>query len=284
MAHTLAAVFAQRDMAEHARQDLINAGFSSANIRLHDAGSDGMAAQEASHDGDNLLDSIKHFFSDLFGSHADRHVYAEAVRRGHIVLTLAEASDADIQRATDLVERYAPIDIDAHAEHWRAGGWQGASAPPQDTTPRQGASMQSGAPSQQGSYAGNAGNLNETAASQQFAGGMPTAGMETNLAPNAGATVRRYPGADNLPGTSYDEEQYYRSHWSSQYAATGTRFEDYDPAYRYGHSMARSASYEGQNWEQVEPELRSNWEHTYPQSAWDDFKAAVRHGWERITS
>ena len=29
-------------------------------------------------------------------------------------------------RATDLVERYAPLDIDAHAEHWRAGGWQGA--------------------------------------------------------------------------------------------------------------------------------------------------------------
>lgn len=283
MAHTLAAVFAQRDMAEHARQDLITAGFPSANIRLHDAGSDGMAAAEASHDGDNLLDSIRHFFSDLFGSHADRHVYAEAVRRGHIVLTMEEASDADIQRATDLVERYAPIDIDAHAEHWRAGGWQDASVPRQDAAPRQGASMQSasGAPSQQGTSAGNAGNQHAAAgASQQFAGGMPPPGTGTG----AGATVRRYPGADNLPGTSYDDEQYYRSHWSSQYAATGARFEDYDPAYRYGHSMAGSASYRGQGWEQVEAELRGNWEHTYPQSAWDDFKAAVKHGWERVTS
>ncbi len=277
MAHTLAAVFAQRDMAEHARQDLITAGFPSANIRLHDAGSDGVAAAQVSHDGDNLLDSIKHFFSDLFGSHADHHVYAEAVRRGHIVLTLEEASDADIQRATDLVERYAPLDIDAHAEHWRAGGWQGA---PQESTPRHGASMQSGAPSQQGSPAGN---VNEAAAgSQQFAGSMPSAGMGTNT--GGGATVRHYPSADNLPGTSYDDEQYYRNHWSSQYAASGARFEDYDPAYRYGHSMAGSDSYRGQSWEQVELELRSNWEHTYPQSAWDDFKAAVKHGWERITS
>lgn len=275
MAHTLAAVFAVRDMAERARHDLITAGFPGANIRLHDAGSDEFSATEniRRDDSDSLLDSVKHFFTDLFGSHADRHIYAEAVRRGHVVLTLEGASDADIQRATDLVERYAPLDIDAHADHWRAGGWQGA--PQNDSAMRQGASMQSGAPSQQGT---SAGNLNEAAASQQFAGGMapPPSG--------AGANVRRYPSADNLPGTSYDDEQYYRNHWSSQYASSGARFDDYDPAYRYGHSMAGSDSYRGQSWEQVEPELRSNWEHTYPQSAWDDFKAAVKHGWERVTS
>ena len=275
MAHTLAAVFALRDMAERARHDLITAGFPGASIRLHDAGSEEMSTTEdiRRDDNDSLLDSVKHFFTDLFGSHADRHIYAEAVRRGHVVLTLEGASDADIQRATDLVERYAPLDIDAHAEHWRAGGWQGA--PHNDSAMRQGASMQSSAPSPQGT---SAGNLNEAARSQQFAGGMASPPS------NAGANVRRYPGADNLPGTSDDDEQYYRNHWSATYVATGARFDDYDPAYRYGHSMAGSASYRGQSWEQVEPELRSNWEHTYPQSAWDDFKAAVKHGWERMTS
>ena len=277
MAHTLAAVFALRDMAERARHDLITAGFPGASIRLHDAGSEDMSTTEdiRRDDSDSLLDSVKHFFTDLFGSHADRHIYAEAVRRGHVVLTLEGASDADIQRATDLVERYAPLDIDAHADHWRAGGWQGA--PQNDSAMRQGASMQSSAPSPQGT---SAGNLNEAARSQQFAGGMasppPPSGTGTN--------VRRYPGADNLPGTSDDDEQYYRSHWSVTYVATGARFDDYDPAYRYGHSMAGSDSYRGQSWEQVEAELRSNWEHTYPQSAWDDFKAAVKHGWERVTS
>ncbi|PHV16827.1 hypothetical protein GQ37_015360 [Janthinobacterium sp. BJB1] len=277
MAHTLAAVFAQRDMAEHARQDLITAGFPSANIRLHEAGSDAASAPADARrdDGETLLDSVKHFFTDLFGSHADRHIYAEAVRRGHIVLTLEGASDADIQRATDLVERYAPIDIDAHADSWRASGWQGM--PQNDSAMRQGASMQSGAPSQQGMPAGNV-NRQDASSSQQFAGSMPQEGTR------GGATVRHYPGADNLPRTSDDDEQYYQAHWSSVYAASGARFEDYDPAYRYGHSMAGSDSYRGQHWEQVEPELRSNWEHTYPQSAWDDFKAAVRHGWERVTS
>ena len=276
MTHTLAAVFVLRDMAERARHDLITAGFPGASIRLHDAGSDDISATEniRRDDSDSLLDNIKHFFTDLFGSHADRHIYAEAVRRGHVVLTLEGASDADIQRATDLVERYAPLDIDAHADHWRAGGWQGA--PQSDSAMRQGASMQSSAPSQQGTFAGN---LNEAARSQQFAGG-----MAAPLPSGVGANVRRYPGADNLPGTSDDDEQYYRNHWSSQYASGGGRFDDYDPAYRYGHSMAGSDSYRGQSWEQVELELRSTWEHTYPQSAWDDFKAAVKHGWERMTS
>ncbi|MGX9732511.1 hypothetical protein ACWYXO_18040 [Janthinobacterium aestuarii] len=271
MAHTLAAVFAVRDMAERARHDLITAGFPGASIRLHDAGSDDFSATEniRRDDSDSLLDSVKHFFTDLFGSHADRHIYAEAVRRGHVVLTLEEASDADIQRATDIVERYAPLDIDAHADHWRAGGWQGA---PQDASAmRQGASMQSDTSSQQGS-------MNEAPGSQQFA---------SDMAPppsSAGANVRRYPSADNLPGTNYDDEQYYRSHWSATYVATGARFEDYDPAYRYGHSMANSDSYRGRPWDDVEADLRSTWEHTYPQSAWDKFKAAVRHGWERVTS
>jgi len=30
--------------------------------------------------------------------------------------------------------------------------------------------------------------------------------------------------------------------------------------------------------------LRSDWESRYPSSAWEKFKAAIRHGWERITS
>jgi hypothetical protein len=282
MAHTLAAVFAVRDMAERARHDLITAGFPAARVRLHDAGSDDIYATENmyrdnsnnSDNSDSLLVNIKHFFADLFGSHADRHIYAEAVRRGHVVLTLEGASDADIGRATDLVERYAPLDIDAHADHWRAGGWQGA--PQHDSAMRHGASMQSGAPSQQGTATGKPNST--TAASQQFAGGMAPP------PPSASANARRYPGADNLPGTSDDDEQYYRKHWSGQYAAGGGHFDDYDPAYRYGHSMAGSDSYRGQSWEQVEVELRNTWEHTYPQSAWDDFKAAIQRGWERVAS
>jgi uncharacterized protein (TIGR02271 family) len=80
------------------------------------------------------------------------------------------------------------------------------------------------------------------------------------------------------------DDDYYRSHWTSNYAAAGGSYDDYAPAYRYGSSMAGADSYRGRSWDEAEPELRRSWESQYPQSAWDKFKAAVRHGWERLTS
>lgn len=80
------------------------------------------------------------------------------------------------------------------------------------------------------------------------------------------------------------DDSYYRSHFDSNYASGGGRYEDYAPAYSYGSSMAGSDQYRGRQWNDVESNLRSDWEARNPGSAWDKFKAAVRHGWERITS
>ena len=131
MAQTLAAVFDNRASAESARQKLIASGFGSERIRLNDSASDYSGAPSASstianttgRDDDGFVASIKHFFADLFGSHEDRYVYAEAVSRGHVVLTLESASDAEIDRASDIVEDFGPLNIEEHSEQWRAGGW-----------------------------------------------------------------------------------------------------------------------------------------------------------------
>ena len=81
-----------------------------------------------------------------------------------------------------------------------------------------------------------------------------------------------------------DNDSHFRNHWQSNYASAGGSYEDYDPAYRYGSSMASNASYRGRQWNDVEPELRGNWESSYPQSGWEKFKAAVREGWDRMTA
>ncbi|USX14237.1 YsnF/AvaK domain-containing protein [Oxalobacteraceae bacterium OTU3CAMAD1] len=81
-----------------------------------------------------------------------------------------------------------------------------------------------------------------------------------------------------------DIDTHFHTHWQSNYASSGGSYEDYDPAYRYGSSMASHESYRGRPWNDVEPELRSNWESSYPQSGWEKFKAAVREGWDRMTS
>ncbi len=81
-----------------------------------------------------------------------------------------------------------------------------------------------------------------------------------------------------------DDDTYYRSHWTSNYASLGGAYEDYEPAYRYGSAMRSSTSYQNRSWDDAETTLRSDWETRYPQSAWEKFKAAIRHGWDRITS
>lgn len=293
MAHTLAAVFDNREAAEKARQKLISSGYDSDKIRLNDTSSDYSGAPSASaidtsRNDDGFVASIKHFFTDMFGSHEDRHVYADAVARGKVVLTLSGASDAEFDRASDIVEDFGPINIDEHAEQRPAGGEvSGGRSGNLGGNPGGGAGSaspqsQSGSLSQQNAAVGatpQEGNL--SGASQQFA--RDDTGSGAWGAARTG-NVRSYLRADNLPGNSGDEEQYYRSHWDVSYGSTGARFEDYDPAYRYGHSMAGSDSYRGRPWDEVEPELRSTWEHTYPQSAWENFKAAVRHGWDRVIS
>jgi uncharacterized protein (TIGR02271 family) len=105
-------------------------------------------------------------------------------------------------------------------------------------------------------------------------------------------TQRQDQISDTVRRTEVDVEQlgaeeddtYYRSHWTSNYANLGGAYEDYEPAYRYGATMRSSGNYRGRSWDDAETTLRSDWESRYPQSAWEKFKAAIRHGWDRITS
>jgi uncharacterized protein (TIGR02271 family) len=79
----------------------------------------------------------------------------------------------------------------------------------------------------------------------------------------------------------YDAD--YRTHWQSNYARSGDAYEDYQPAYRYGSSLANDERYRNRSWTDIETDARRDWETRNPGSAWDRFKAAVRHGWERVT-
>ena len=51
--------------------------------------------------------------------------------------------------------------------------------------------------------------------------------------------------------------------------------------------MAGSDKYRGRRWDDAESDLRSDWDTRYPGdtggSTWERFKAAVRHGWDRMT-
>lgn len=89
------------------------------------------------------------------------------------------------------------------------------------------------------------------------------------------------PGAP-LQGTSAGfTADDFRSHWNDNFAQDGGDFEDYSYAYLYGAGLTPRLS--GRSWADIEPAVRIDWEEQYPGSAWERFKAAVRHGWERAT-
>ena len=90
-----------------------------------------------------------------------------------------------------------------------------------------------------------------------------------------------------LQGASLDDDAYYRNDWQTNYAALGGTYDDYAPAYRYGNEMRRDARYQGRDWDDVESDLRSDWDTRSGgsgSSTWERMKAAVRSGWNRMTS
>lgn len=92
---------------------------------------------------------------------------------------------------------------------------------------------------------------------------------------------------ENLRGDSAARDvdtEAWRAHWQSNYAGAGGTWDEYEPAYRYGNSLRSDSRYSGRDWAAIEPEARRDWESQHTGSAWERFKAAVRHGWDRMTT
>ena len=86
-------------------------------------------------------------------------------------------------------------------------------------------------------------------------------------------------------GSNLDDD-YYRQHYSSTYSSMGRDYDSYKPAYSYGSQMRQSQMYRDRPWDEVETDLRSDWETRNAGktgSTWEDMKAAVRHGWDKMT-
>ena len=79
------------------------------------------------------------------------------------------------------------------------------------------------------------------------------------------------------------EDKYWRDNYSTRpYVTSGTAYDTYQPAYRYGwESYGR---YRGKKFDDVEPELRKDWEKTKDASrlTWDKAKDATRDAWHRV--
>ncbi|MBZ2209652.1 hypothetical protein [Massilia soli] len=318
MQHTLVAVFDNSADARNAMDDLLASGFSRADVRLSnsDASTDANLASVSDSDGgDSFGDSIRNFFSDLFGSDstARSSMYSDAVSRGNCVLTVTTQSEPEVERAADVVEAHGPIDIDEHHDMPMGGNSDMRSAAmargaEQGVQQSSQYSMQSGsgtstsgsAMSAQGTGSGGSRQFAE-GDSQAFPvvrdelktgnrdvqrGGMRIFSRAVDDPADRPATIAMHHTDVDLGNRSAmdNDDDYYRSHWNSNFAGTDKSYDDVAPAYEYGSTMRRSELYRGRPFEDVETDLRSDWNQRNPGSTWESIKAAVRHGWDRLTN
>lgn len=112
----------------------------------------------------------------------------------------------------------------------------------------------------------------------------PTGG-EAQAADDAGtAPAACNPGVrDTVAGpTGFDADYWQRNFAAQSYATPDARYEDFEPAYRYGHESRDR--YPGRQFEDVEPDLRSGWERTQfnAKAGWDQVKHAARDAWHGV--
>jgi len=81
--------------------------------------------------------------------------------------------------------------------------------------------------------------------------------------------------------TGYDAfDSDFRSYHSQNLANSGYSYDEYNPVFRYGHTLGSDERYSSSDWTTVEPDARRHWEEQNP-GTWDQFKDAVRYSWDK---
>jgi uncharacterized protein YjbJ (UPF0337 family) len=83
-----------------------------------------------------------------------------------------------------------------------------------------------------------------------------------------------------------DEENYWRNEYKTRpYYKAGKEYEHYQPAYKYGWESASKPNYMGRQFEDVEGDLKTNW-NTYRGNStteWNDVRDATRDSYSRVS-
>ena len=180
----------------------------------------------------------------------EANAYAEGVRRGG-TLVMVRSSDDMANQAKNIMNHFQPIDLKGRAADWRQQGWSTFD--------------EQGQPYMDVDKEREMGRGQGVAASASTMGGT---GSSTSTG------MRDF--------SIYDID--FRSNYNMVYASQGRDYAYYESAYHYGYDLAEDPSYRGRKWNEIEPDARRDWEANHPDSRWDEFKAAVRHAWERVTS
>ena len=104
----------------------------------------------------------------------------------------------------------------------------------------------------------------------------------TGVADPTAATVQATPAQRSQLEPFDPQNEAYRSHYQANLAGGGYPYEYFLPAYRYGHALRANPRFYNMSWEQMEGDVRTDWERQYP-GTWERFKTSIRHAWDEVT-
>lgn len=227
--------------------------------------------------------------------------YVEGVNRGGTLVSV-QADDDETEHLVELMNRYHPIDVKE-----RSASWRGEAQPDYGDSVAHATGVASDLDNTYattGTLAGQATNReyekdHSHSTDSSLAQNNNHGTTQTSIFRDEEHTTQRYgrgdtanvdrsavnrttdrPGWSAFNGGDYDAAN-YRNHYQTTYSNTGHTYEDYDPAYRYGYTLANDTRYTGRDWDAIEADARREWNQNYKGSAWENFKDAVRYGWER---
>ena len=125
---TVTAFFESRAEADHARADLIAAGFPEADIQV--VAGEAAQAKAEPHKDVGLFQALLDIF--VFMPTDDRATYEEGLRRGGTALAVHTAPEG-YERAIDILDRDGAVNLDERETAWTSEGWAPAAHKP--TTP-----------------------------------------------------------------------------------------------------------------------------------------------------
>lgn len=118
----------------------------------------------------------------------------------------------------------------------------------------------------------------DTVYTERTISGTDTAGAAT-AGTISGADSNDYLRNSPVDWDTYDRD--FEEHYGSNYGVTGNPYSFYQPAYRFGTETSLEAGYLGTSFDDVEPKLRERWTNSFPGQRYDDYRGAIRYGFER---
>lgn len=247
MKHTVIALFDNAENAHQAAEALKVRQFDASAGHVNQDGEsiDAQPIPPAAEIESGPLTGLLHRLSLLFGVEEPHLVhYEEAVRRGGRVVHVDAENESQAAAARDTLLAMGAVNIDDRIAEWEREGWRSP--------------------------------VFGTAAAASPAADGPSGIVHRQEVSIGGVRVYGHVAVVEFDRIAQDA----RAHHDAN-AMEGMNYDDFDPAYRYGHALASDSRFGGRGWDEIEPDARVEWERRHPRSTWDRFKGAVRHAWER---